>query len=180
MVSGRWPLVEDDFSWKTTFSGKATFGGRQPSMEDDLLWKTTFGGRQPLMEDNLLRKTTFGERQPWWKTTFSGRQPSVEEDLCWQMTFGERLSVVEDDLQWKTTFIGSLHAAYSTLRHSFFQNWRLFTTKGFQNLRSFKNQGCPKVQKSNGFIKLWGLKNVGLFFLHQYEKIWFYLANEKW
>ena len=24
-----------------------TYGGRQPSMEDDLRWKTTFGGRQP-------------------------------------------------------------------------------------------------------------------------------------
>ena len=35
-------------------------GGRQPLVEDNLLWKTTFGGRQPLVEDDLLWKTTFG------------------------------------------------------------------------------------------------------------------------
>ena len=37
-------------------------GGRQPSVEADIQWKTTFVGRQPLMEDTLR-----------WKTTFSGR-----------------------------------------------------------------------------------------------------------
>ena len=35
-------------------------GGRQPSVEDNLWWKTTFGGRQPLVEDDLQWKTTFG------------------------------------------------------------------------------------------------------------------------
>ena len=39
MVGGRQPLVEDDHWWKTTF------GGRRPSLEDNLWWKTTYGGR---------------------------------------------------------------------------------------------------------------------------------------
>ena len=33
------PSVEDDLQWKMTF------GGRRPSVEDDLQWKMTFGGR---------------------------------------------------------------------------------------------------------------------------------------
>ena len=57
----------------------------------------TFGGRHPLVEEDL-----------WWRTAFGERQPSVEDDL-----------LVEDDLRWKTTFSGSLHAAYSALRHFF-------------------------------------------------------------
>ena len=76
--------------------------------------KTTFGGRQPLLEDDL-----------WWKTTFSGRgsfvgrQSSVEDNLWWRTTFGGRRPTVEDDLQWKTTFGGRryFHAAYYALRH---------------------------------------------------------------
>ena len=39
MVGGRGPSVEDDLWWKTTCSG------RRPSVEDDLWWKTTFCGR---------------------------------------------------------------------------------------------------------------------------------------
>ena len=54
----RQPLVENDPQWKMTFSGR------------HLQWKTTFGGRQPLVEDNL-----------WWKKTFGGRRPSIEDDL---------------------------------------------------------------------------------------------------
>ena len=38
-----------------------TFGGRQPSVENDLWWKTTFGGT-PSVEDNIQLKMTFGER----------------------------------------------------------------------------------------------------------------------
>ena len=55
-------------------------------MEDDLLWKTTFGGRQPLVEDNLQ-----------WKTTFFGRQPLIEDDRQWKTTFGGRQLLVEDN-----------------------------------------------------------------------------------
>ena len=44
-----------------------TFDGRRPSVEDDLLWKTTFVGRQPIVEDYLQ-----------WQTTFSGRRPSLD------------------------------------------------------------------------------------------------------
>ena len=35
-------------------------GGRQPLVEDDLWWNTTFSGRQPLMENTLQLKMTFG------------------------------------------------------------------------------------------------------------------------
>ena len=35
-------------------------GGRRPSVEDDLGWKTTLGGRLLLVEDNLPLRTTFG------------------------------------------------------------------------------------------------------------------------
>ena len=51
------------------------------------------GGRRPSVEDDL-----------WWRTTFGGRQPTVEDDLQWKMTFGGRQPLVDDDLQWKTTF----------------------------------------------------------------------------
>ena len=43
-------------------------GGRQPSLEDNLRWKTTFVGRRPSVEDD------FG-----WKTILGRRQPSVED-----------------------------------------------------------------------------------------------------
>ena len=42
--------------------GGRPFGGRGPSVEDDLRWKRTFGGRQPSVEEDL-----------WWKMTFNGR-----------------------------------------------------------------------------------------------------------
>ena len=32
-------------------------GGRRPSVEDDLWWKTTYGGRRPSVEDNFCWKT---------------------------------------------------------------------------------------------------------------------------
>ena len=50
-----------------------TIGGRRPS------GKTTFGGRQPLLEENL-----------WWKTTIVERRPSVVDDLRWKMTLSGR------------------------------------------------------------------------------------------
>ena len=40
---------------------------------DDLRRETTFGGRGPSVEDEL-----------WWKMTYAGRQPSVEDDLLWK------------------------------------------------------------------------------------------------
>ena len=87
---GRRPSVEDNLWWRMTF------GERRPSVEDDLWWKTTFGGRRPLVEDELLWKTPFGRRRSLveddlrWGTTFSGRRPSVEDDLWWETTFGGR------------------------------------------------------------------------------------------
>ena len=41
----------------------------------------------------------------------------MEDNVWWKMTFGGRQPLVEDDLQWKTPFSGSLHAAFSALRH---------------------------------------------------------------
>ena len=73
--------MEYNLHLKTTFSRKTTFGGRLPSVEDNLWWKTTFGGRQPFMEDNL-----FMEDDLWGKTIFGGRQPQVKDDLWWILT----------------------------------------------------------------------------------------------
>ena len=44
--------------------------GRQPSVEENLWWKTNLGGRQPLVDDDLR-----------WKTTFSVGVPSVNIGL---------------------------------------------------------------------------------------------------
>ena len=69
---GRPPSMEDDLRWKTTFSGRRT------SVEDTLRWKTTFGERRPSVEDNLLWETTYGGRKPLVETTFGGTRPSVD------------------------------------------------------------------------------------------------------
>ena len=83
-----------DCSQKYKMNQGVMVGGRQPSEEDNLWWKTTFGGRRPLVED-----------------TFGGRWPSVEDNLWWKTTHGGKRPSVEDE------FCGSLHAAYSTLRY---------------------------------------------------------------
>ena len=48
----------------------------------------TFGGRGPSVEDDL-----------WWKMTFSARRPSVEDDLQWEATFGGFLLAAYNTLQ---------------------------------------------------------------------------------
>ena len=70
-------------------------------MEDDLLWKMTFGGETTSKQG---RKLKFGmltfltnirstkvsglvEDDLWWKTNFSGRRTLVEEDLWWRDNF---------------------------------------------------------------------------------------------
>ena len=53
---------------------KTTLDGRQPLMEDDLRWKTTFGGRRPSCLIQFCSELI-------WKTTFDGRRPSIEDDL---------------------------------------------------------------------------------------------------
>ena len=53
--------LSGDGRWKTSF------GGRRPSVEDDLWWKTTVGGRHPLVADTL-----------WWKMTFSESKLLIE------------------------------------------------------------------------------------------------------
>ena len=98
------------------------------------LGKTTFGGRQPSVEDNLR-----------WKIIFGGRRPSVEDDLRWKMTFGGRWPAMEDDLKRKMTFAGSLHAAYSALRYFFF-NWcsTFLYNKYWLFSKTLKNENKPK------------------------------------
>ena len=54
---------------------KTTFGGRQPSVEDDLWWKTTFGERPPSGKDNLRWKATFGGRN---LNCYQLSQPEIE------------------------------------------------------------------------------------------------------
>ena len=48
----RWPPMEDNFWWKTTFNW------RHILMEDFLCWKTSFGLRWSLMENIFLWTTT--------------------------------------------------------------------------------------------------------------------------
>ena len=106
---GRQPSMEDNHRWKTTICG------RRPSVKDDLGWKMTFIRRRPWVEDDLQWKMTHCRRWPLlkenlrWKTICGGRRPSVENDLHWKMTS------VADNLRWKMTFSGSLHAAYYAL-----------------------------------------------------------------
>ena len=61
-----WELAvgsSDNNSEVMTFSGKITFSGRQPSVEDYFCWRMTFSG----------------------KMTFSGRRPLVEDDHGWKI-----------------------------------------------------------------------------------------------
>ena len=55
------------FGMVTVFTNiRSTFGGRRPSVEDDLRWKTTF------LEDDL-----------WWKTNSGRRRPYMEDNVWW-------------------------------------------------------------------------------------------------
>ena len=49
-----------DCSHKYKINQGFMVGGRRPSVEEDLWWKTTFCGRRPLVENNLWLKTPFG------------------------------------------------------------------------------------------------------------------------
>ena len=79
------------------------FEGRQLSMEDNLLWKTTFDGRRPLF-------------------TFDGRWSSMEVDLWWITIFDERQPSIEDVLHWRDFEIPLCHIP--PLRSFFFANLR--------------------------------------------------------
>ena len=71
---------------------KMTFYGRQPFIEDDLLWKTTSKYWKLIivatMEDDLQ-----------WKTTCDGRRTAMEDELRCKTTSKGRLPPMEDDLQ---------------------------------------------------------------------------------
>ena len=97
MVGGRRPLVEDYLKQgkKMRFCMLTILTKVLWLMEDDLLWKTTFGGRQPSVEDD-----------PRWKMTFGGRRPLEEDNLQCKMTFGGRQSSVGGDLWLKAIFCG--------------------------------------------------------------------------
>ena len=107
--------MEDDPYWKSTLVGRRPLVGRWPSVKHNLRQKMTFVGKWPLVEDNLP-----------WKTTFCGKLPLMKHDLRWKTTFDGRRPLVEDNLQWKMTFVGSLHAAYSSLWHSFNNQYQHF------------------------------------------------------
>ena len=88
-----------DCSHKYKMNQGVMVGGRRPSVEDNLRWKTTFGGRQPSVEDDLGSKTTFcgtlcatskqGRKLRFCMLTVitnisvmvGGRRPSVEDEL---------------------------------------------------------------------------------------------------
>ena len=99
LLDERWPLMEDNLWWMTTF------GGSWPLMEDNLWWRKPFNERKLLMEDNIWLKTTFDKKQPlmedilWWKTTFNGGQPIIEDNLWWKTSLDETL--MEDNFWWK-------------------------------------------------------------------------------
>ena len=84
----RWPLMEGDIWWKTTFDE------RWPLMNDNLWLRTTFNGSQHLMEDNIWRKTPFDGRWPLMvdklscKTPFHRRQPFKEVNIWWLLMEG--------------------------------------------------------------------------------------------
>jgi hypothetical protein len=69
-------------------------------MEDDLRSKRNSNGRQPPMEENLQWKTTFNpiEDELQWKTTSNDRRPSMEDDLQWKTTSNGRRPPMEDYL----------------------------------------------------------------------------------
>ena len=50
-----------------------TFCNAQGSL--NIGWKMTLNGRQPWMEDDLGWKTTWDGIHYWWKETLDGRQP---------------------------------------------------------------------------------------------------------
>ena len=58
----------------------------------------------------------------------NGKEKLYELDQVGETTCCGKRPAVEDDLQRKTTFAGSLHAAYSALRH-FFLNRSEFCQK---------------------------------------------------
>ena len=81
---GGWYLVCWLFSQIYKINQGVMVGGRQPSVEDDLRWKTTFGERWPLVEGNLR-----------WKITFSGREPLMENLVCCLFIWlNERMKII--------------------------------------------------------------------------------------
>ena len=70
----------------------------------------------------------------------------MEDDFWWKTNFGGRRPSVEDNLQRKTTFAGSLHAAYSALRHFFdTHNIHIYVT----DTRKKKHIGAALRQKNS-------------------------------
>ena len=109
------------------------------------MWKTTFSRRRPLVEDKLQ-----------WQMTLDGRRPPMEDDLCWKAISGERPPAVKDNLQWKMTFAGSLHAAYSALRHFYWDCNKILLNKLFDlstpSLKKVDNWG-EETGKRGGMYK---------------------------
>ena len=130
---GRWPSIEGNLWWKTTFNGRP------------LLWQTTFNGRHHSMED------TFNGRHLQWKMAFDGRWLSMEDNLWWKATFDER--------QHSTLYLwlnNSNNNPYCNLSMSMQANERLqlgYWTRNFQNrslklkTTSYLYRPCRKYRK---------------------------------
>ena len=90
------------------------FGGRQPSVERQLLSKVgsrdlvcLFFHKCKINQGVMVgRRRCLVEDDVWWKMTSSGRRLLVEDDLQWKTAFSARRPLVVDKLQWKTTFDG--------------------------------------------------------------------------
>ena len=87
-----------DLSW-----GTMTIDGGQPSVEDNILCKTTFDWRLPLMRDALRWKMSFNGRQPLMEENFYGRhhqwrQEPLVKDWMW-LTFDGTLPLIKQQAQ---------------------------------------------------------------------------------
>ena len=92
-IDERQLFIKDYLGWKMTLDRR--FDGRWPLIEDNLWWKTTFNGRLPLMkdtfdwwgpqiienlwEDVLQRMTTFHKNDFQWEMNFDGEQPLIKD-----------------------------------------------------------------------------------------------------
>ena len=97
-------------AWFTSGVARGQLRGSQEE-EDYLWWKTTFDGIQPSMEDDLRWRTPSMEDGLRWKT--DERRPSIEDNLRWKTTFDGKRPSMEDDLRWKATFLGILWHIHS-------------------------------------------------------------------
>ena len=94
--------------------------------------KATFNGRQPTMEVDLQWKTTSNRRGPPWKNTSNRRIPPMEEYLQWKNTSNGRWPQNIKSVISQQLLIGSF--SNLKLKHRGpNQNWKLLTMKTTSN-----------------------------------------------